>query len=740
MISTANIYTENRRILATKIRDTFYNINLKDIKASSIENIKKIFSVQPESKNIGLNRNPFMQAIMHLTLLDDERKGIKSHFAKVDDHWVLYRDDKTKGMSTYHLKNDHYENWAIMGLNFLDAALNLLGNKEKQALKNIAKKFLNRIHKTPYAEIELATMLHQKLYPFVANKLNISLSEAGKRLADARDFSNFKLPNTCVATRTQTEKGPVIEIDIPISGLGSLSQQLKNNLKRINALDGKQINEITNIAWFDRLDLHVKKLIKKYATEILVGKTIPTQLRKYLPGIRNTGESFLYDKYDKLIDNSYHAAMPATELKSNNVEATTQGLLGLKKSIAAEHIIICALTTPLPGLLGGDRNVTNTLKAALALLPEDKKSRFHYANLPVHGYRRIPGIETYDGIDKILQIALTITNDKNNKMHEKFDALNKEIKHYQQLRSSINPIDFENNNMKIVASAERMSFLINEITEKRKIAFIMACKSGKDRTGFARFYCTCYAYSRHFMKKIENVFKYFSHSNQPGKQAGWVGSTLGSCFFLESMKNFGIPHSINQDKNISDLTGSTAKANKGKFPNPSIPWYKQQKFWYAFTGFLLGCALAVTGFGAIFGAPLIASSIIGTFPSVIMTLTTIIATLFMVKKTINTFQYLKKFIKDHHRYEKNTEVLKQMTSVETSHDSYRSLITTGVPMSLARLYASTSLDSSPIFSCPISEAKSPEPETKISWNQSEIVSGLDEYHLRPLTGPHNKNS
>ncbi len=75
-----------------------------------------------ETIDIYIQQKKLGSAISLLRLQKDASQGITSYYTKIDSDLVLFRD----ATNQYQNQNDTHHNWAILGINYAAAAINLL--------------------------------------------------------------------------------------------------------------------------------------------------------------------------------------------------------------------------------------------------------------------------------------------------------------------------------------------------------------------------------------------------------------------------------------------------------------------------------------------------------------------------------------------------------------------------------------------------------------------------------------
>ncbi len=582
-------------------------------------------------------RGEFGKAIQKLCIDKDLSKGIISSYRTTPKGYqVLIRDARERQANTI----DTYHDWAIMGINYASAAIKLLQANEipefdlKDKLISDLNNFLDQIKESKDAEIDFQLFVNQKIIPAIiksipeSRKKEFPEKKIREQLAEVRDFCNFDHPTISVATKTKVtvdrEEKEIYQIDIPVRG--DMSDTLTKDLKYLVAITkGGQV-EKRSIAWFDTQKPHIQFLIKKHAQDVLDGKMIPTQLRKYFPGIRNAGEEFIVDitnGKNETIQHHYHSGTPAHLLKSGKQKATNESIKQLEKSTGAEHVFVLTLLSPLRGPFGrftADAGLVKQVERGVKEANRGKsegKENFHVANVPLNFIRGGIASRQMSGADWLVSQAR-----KELKQLEDIDDFAKItdrmriisnledlIQKYDDLRSGSGFFwDPENRNLQLVAVLNQMAHAVNEVhrinTNETKpfVAVVFSCQSGKDRAGLARIKTAVEALRNYLSpKESSDIEKVQANAGHVAAQAGFQGGTMGASG-IKKDSLAALPASWKELKGV--MFKKTASYNKGvpKDPRKSKKWFKTIA---AIIGLVIGAGLCATGIGALVGAPLI---------------------------------------------------------------------------------------------------------------------------------------
>ncbi|MDR3491553.1 MAG: hypothetical protein P4M12_05845 [Gammaproteobacteria bacterium] len=639
-------------------RNEIFN-QIKNNEYTEVEEKKTISSL--------IKDGDFVKAIDALHVLKDEANGINSKYVKLNgnnNQQVLLRDATEQNNRDY---KDTYHSWAIMGLNYFNAAKKLLlahGKEIPSDLLNYfnenAKSFFEKISKNVEPEVQLGRMVNSVLVPCLANALKISKKKVEKQLAEVKDFCNFDHLTISVATLTsvgildkdgkEVKKIIVLHIDVPMCGnIDDTLQKQYEDLALYHKSPSKELEEeIEKIAWYKDQPNYIKSLIASHADPILNGKMIPTQLRKYLPGLRNAGEERLIDvETGDLIYSGYHSGNPGHLLGKGkhknevNQLATDQSVGQLARLIGVSHINIQTLLSPVNRGFSDDADLATQVSNAVRHNNEENNMSLHHSNTALNPWRRAgfnwatniinafgrklePNFKII-GADILWSHAKGLV--KTEKVDQKtFDKLQVAIAEYEKLRSGSSLFDSENANLSLVSAVKVMAHMANQVSRALDqgdlLAEIDPCQSGKDRQGLARIKAHNDALMLHITgsispgkdeklkKQEQNIRHRMAQSGQVRKQAGLQGGTLGA-EGIKTDTTGAVPASWIKDKKETPIIEKTASYNKKipKNPDKAKRWYKNPKFWLGAVGLLIGMGLCATGIGALVGAPLVAATV-----------------------------------------------------------------------------------------------------------------------------------
>ncbi len=579
----------------------------------------------------------FVEAIQQLHLAKDASEGIHSFYVHPIDHpehTVLIRDARDTRVQEAAPK-DSYHNWAIMGLNYAHAAKKLVeahegkleGTQASSELHTQVISFLRNIESKSSSDAEkefqqFVNSLVPILHPLLKKTLpEITKKDIREQLAEVRDFCNFEHDTMSVATRMSVpdEKGnrDIFQIDIPMCG--NMPDDLKEEYQALADLEKckRDIDKLASetnpkdstkkqkllvehtiltrkvgkISWYKDTPPHIQYLIRYYAKHILAGKMIPTQLRKYFPGLRNTGEEFLVDaKSGEVIQHHYHSGTPGHLLgdATQSQTATTQSLAQLKKLTGAKHVLALTLLSP-GNPRSDDSALVNQVENAVAKNNEEVvgEEQFHTCNIPLNPMRYLNGISRFvanrmGGAEwleseawEAKKLLRSVRENKENIQDTLDFKLGIVLDEYKALKSGSGLTDPENRNLQLVSVITRMAHLINEAhkaddpgNEKEFVAIQISCQSGKDRAGLSRLQTILDALKRFINSpshQEESITEAVIKTQQIGLQAGLAGGTIGAGGLKDDTKR-ALPFSLKQYMN--DLFKRTASYNK-KLPKKS---------------------------------------------------------------------------------------------------------------------------------------------------------------------------
>ncbi|GEM_PF-6721310 len=634
---------------------------------------------QAFEKDGPVNRDYLSHAIQQLHILQDGRNGIQSQFVKVEvegvEHHVLYRDAKLQ--DTKKKYDPGYENWAIMGLNYLNAARKLLSvcynispDKYESQIQTIATKFFDQIKTSKDPQTEMTVMVQEILIPFLVETLKPAIeahlkkngqevsekvkkemfdqlrNRLQKELVEVRDFCNFDQPAYSLATLTQIDHGgkskEILQVDVPMCG-GFTDKQKKEF--QLLANPSTKSDALETIDWFQAENDRVKKLIRHHAKDILEGRMTSTQLRKFIPGIRNAGEVRLFDVTDPVNDRQiiqiHHSGTLAHLLptKAASFAATVEGMQQAKNLMGAKYTYTHSLlspSNPFQSSKDSDHFLVSQMQQAA---PE---SKIEFANSALNPLRYVESrIENHSIVNAASRLIREHSSKSQSDDKEQNEApvppekmaliekLKTVMRKYHNIYRGKSPLHSENTNLRLAALRNIMADLINQImgesnlVERAKVdddfakvwAVIVLCRSGKDRAGLVEFKTVNDAILLDTTEKLagcgleKHIVQRMAHAGHIRKRAGLNGGTLGACG-IKADTYSSIPTSYRDPSlfnrmliffGLKDCSQSslpmiekTAKLNE-KIPKLKVkptPWYKNKKFG-------LGCLAIGGGIAAI---------------------------------------------------------------------------------------------------------------------------------------------
>ena len=319
-------------------------------------------------------------AIDLLYQLDYAAKGFMTRTIEVDGQSVALLDTRF----AEQLKSDPrtglmkeisgYQDFVVMGLSYIESAKQLLQQggshplspEEQMLLNELGKAFFERMQDLPThypivqgdfsdqtlrGQAEIAKLIDDALVPMLQQYLPLQTDQKSNKalraqLTDVRDFGNFSSRTQTLATLSRTKVDAkyqgtyesqrsrvrdyyhrendaaffvdTLEIDTPITLPERFLQQYYGNTT----------HDLGDMDWFNLLDPHVQDAIRLHYDEIRHGgRTIPTQLRSFLPGFRN-----MYQKQAYVLDSdpcasmhlfssAYHSGSSAHDIKDYNKHA-----------------------------------------------------------------------------------------------------------------------------------------------------------------------------------------------------------------------------------------------------------------------------------------------------------------------------------------------------------------------------------------------------------------------------------
>jgi len=639
-------------------RAELFNAIQNDIFNSSDQKEEEVIEEKAPPKSISkmIKDGEFTEAMAAIRIRKDRSQGIKSEYKTLAGTQVLFRDATQQ--DTHPTSDKDYYDWATLGINYAAAAQNLFEShgiqqthEFKTELKNETSKFYNTMKKqdtTGKREIYLALFIHQTLIPLLSKHIKIAGKEKQltpsqiiERLAQVRDFGNFDEKPLALVTRMTTNGETFTQVDIPLGG--GFSPELKSQYLDLASLFTRPPEHKWDIPWYKNQMPHIQYLIKKYANNILAGQIVPTQLREFLPALRNGGEEYLLDETGEIIQKHYHAGSPGHLLSKGLLErlpfvttlsdtATTQSLKQLQTLTGAKHVL--ALTLLSPPMREDQDLVSQTRKAVAANNKIAGDTVFHTANIPLNKWgKKIPLNKSLSGqgwmgwlnpfrkptgADWLVEQAVNEAKSLNKidqtskQISEELNALIKDYKKLSAIRWNPFP-DKENRNLELVSVITRMAHVVNKAhqinnpTEKQPFVAVMdTCKSGKDRAGLAREQTLIDSIKGYFIRNQKTCEKdtvegAVLRSNQVPIQAGVGGGTRGA----GAIKSDSIAATPRAWKAwIPILFKRVASYNKKVPKDPRK--YRAHKSKIVLAAIVIGAATAATGGIALAGGVVVA--------------------------------------------------------------------------------------------------------------------------------------
>lgn len=242
--------------------------------------------------------------------------------------------DARKATATEAPKNSP-ESYAIQKLNILRAALkiaeiqniNLSGNETKGRIGNL------RDNATAALGLEDSKIQQRDVKKFntdvVSFLASIGVKEPAKKLALIKDFMNFEDTHYNISTISTVEGKTVVESETILTGLTDAQKASLTTL--ITAKEGKT-------------QTFEQKIIANFQGKIIDGlHTIPTQLRKSLPGLKNAYLKTTYMQEDgkplEAIASVYHTGAISFHGKDNKQSFTIQNARQLQSLLPESALI-----------------------------------------------------------------------------------------------------------------------------------------------------------------------------------------------------------------------------------------------------------------------------------------------------------------------------------------------------------------------------------------------------------------
>jgi hypothetical protein len=622
--------------------------------------------------NKAIHAGDFSRAQIYLDIHRDQKRGIYSEFIEIDAKGekltmpVYLSDARNQGNTP---RQDTFENWAVMGLSYFkhahERATIALENLDSKApnyeqkknnleqfqaeLKINAKTFLANIQEktkntspknaSKIAATYMGQVVRHVLAPSLANALTnssgstVSTETALKSLEQLKDFGNMDSEPYASVTLThydkteKTKATDVVRADVPIYELTDKQRQEYKNIA-----SGKNPPK-----WFLVQKPEEQAMVKHYAKLYLQyedqGRIIPTQLGKYLSGIRNAKETRGFrtgeDGKLRVFFMDYTSGNLGHTIKgADNQSLTEETIQQIRENTGADDIYANALVT------------TNWARAKFQGSKEPKLDKqvnkaaettgITYGRSPLNGFRRFESndmtaanaihatlAELFDPETGI--VTYTTTHIKNPEDLAHFLKLSDQLaqvkKEYEALHGGSTLInDDDNKNLQQMSKVKQMisltRLLLQEIKnhnvnlkeqgvdnptglaleKKLNKALFTFCKSGKDREGELREEAFEESLERDMTGETPQISKINARgegsslsvaimhtelrANHTGNSAGRQGGSAGTDSFKDKE---GITPSFFMSEKDNIVT-DTAKYNSKLPAEKKRSWFKLENW------------------------------------------------------------------------------------------------------------------------------------------------------------------
>ena len=585
--------------------------SISAIDQKSIETLRKQAVEQVESGNL-------QDALQTLAKLRDEKTGIITvEIAAPDGITPVVVRDARKCKNPEVRESEAFE---MLVINAHQAACDIADIEGKPQLKAAliekAHEFIKRfaIENAGKSQGDISKAYKKEIKSLVEFMEQNGVKKAAGKLNDAKEFQNFKYPdNQNVATLSSIndkDGKPVVVMQAAVAMKGLTDEQKA------------EYEGMREAAWFKKMKPHQQKLVEKYAPVIMAQKhVIPTQLRAFIPGMRNAAQEITAISSSKdsfeVVHESYRSGTLAALVadKDSRQEMTNQNARQAQEWVGEGVVLHCNTLNSGPGVGRGtsaDREIvkrtmqaakevegvkeTNTAFNAFRLMgsasnvSDTKKSLVDLANsLQI----KSPTREEQKAL-KTIQINLTsgrvgrlfsgsvskaleVLSDK--MTPDVIDVLRTAI----DLRKIISKADVfirlgdaQNSSLEVSSGINLVTYKINKILDNpnssgidrdiQREVMLTKCASGKDRTGLAMHDQSAKAVSSALGIPIGNVDKALLVS-------GHTTSVPGSPVFGGgSIGNYGTKHEnkAGLPKNRPELiiiVEKSADSNKIKPPS-----------------------------------------------------------------------------------------------------------------------------------------------------------------------------
>lgn len=523
-----------------------------------------------------------ISVIKELQCIQDIENNIISsfYFQNKDAFPVFFRD--ARKISPVPNTNPFYP-FAVMGLQAMLAARKLaqiarVPDVDHRFRLQDAILFYNKISRNTESdnpEYDLALLIERIILPELADALSVSQEDALRRLHMAKDFANFEYPSTAVATLTShldanAKTVYVLHVDTPIVELNS------------SLIEEYQFRKQKH--WYMALSLWQQQLIDEYLEPILEGRVIPTQLRKYLPGLRNAGEEKVFAFHVATgqiqeIYHSFHSGNLGHLTKGDNEALTGFALDQLVTAVGPEtHLHLTSLTSPVTKRAKLD--IESHLDDQVNRAADVRRANLTWGVVPLNPFRHFT-IEhsksswMIQSVEKLLKAIIRLDVSVSSLTGEAFwgrDLLSllsepyKNNFYFKELIRVANSLrqtkigsDREadgNRHLKLARNMALLAFYYEQCCYElnqphfKPFAIDFFCKSGKDRTGLLDLMAVIYAVAKYlvrevddntaYRKMLDDVTRTLVSGQHVQRRAGEVGGTMGAEGFVPSLK-FTLP-------------------------------------------------------------------------------------------------------------------------------------------------------------------------------------------------------
>lgn len=544
--------------------------------------------------NQAIGKRQYYEAILQLSILDDDAFGIKSTISQDNIYFRKLRGNAAKRMPMGDLRY----RFAMMGLNLTLTAekiLSIYHIKTSATFHQQIQKFIDNLLEETDPDkykIHLGHFNTNYIELLLMRHLKVRREKATSLIKKARYFVPIDYAPLTVINAFQINDQSYYHIDRPVTALTKPQQLIYQNYASQN--------------WFTGESKFCQKLIEQAIPYVLAGHLLPAQVKTKMPGIRNCGHELLFNTSDpNPILSAFHSGTLAQNLKQvDNVYYTTENLRQVHHNLQASKYHLSNLLTPIR-FLPDDTMYTNLLQKAMKQLKmaPSPDTAFVYSNPSINisrhffikqkfGHREQS--EFFQGVRILIEDAKDVLETTSAAIDQRdVRRLTTLVNRLSDELNAITIFDCDNNNMKIAADTRLLCTYLNRVlNDPRHYIQLDACKNGKERCGLTRIQSIIHALELDNPQNNshDTTVRTVIAMRIAQKSAGLHGNNLGSDG-LKLTSYRSAPQSIRQYGKHIFMPHSTL--NK-RYPSLQLTM-KQQLLYIA--ALLVSLPLAFTGVG-----------------------------------------------------------------------------------------------------------------------------------------------